>query len=291
MALRRLVDMDAGKKHTMRHHAVVVSPGDRVGAGDLVGEGSGVVGGELSLGKNLVVAYMPFEGYNYEDAIVLSKRCVREDLLTSVHVEEVQVELGPDDDLYDVGPGESYLGGLDEPLSHLQGETPGLPKVGTWVETGDVIFGIKRRSAPEGEDAKVVADKSKIVPKHVKGRVIHSDVEYVELIEFGERKVRRVCTALISMQCRVQVGDKLAGRHGNKGIVSAILDDRDMPFLPDGTPVDIVLNPLGVPSRMNVGQIFETLLGSAGRWTGQEYRVGAFDEMYAEEASQYTYCI
>jgi len=286
MAHTRLVDVLANKKHTLHHQSGVASPGDTVRAGETIAEGSGLSGGELALGKNVVVAYLPFEGYNYEDAIVISKRCVREDIFTSVHVERIERRISvtetlsssPDPD----GP----------PVPYLEG---GIPREGTWVDPGDVLVGLRRIIEPDSEDADEggawrpaeVVNSSLYVPNDVRGRVVDHHIYTEGKKAYGEDEAdRRVVVVSIAMTCRVQVGDKLSGRHGNKGIVARVVDDRDMPYLPDGTPVDVCLNPLGVPSRMNVGQIFECLLGSAGRWTGQDYRVGPFDEMFAQEASR-----
>mmetsp|Transcript_95214 Transcript_95214/g.251520 ORF Transcript_95214/g.251520 Transcript_95214/m.251520 type:complete len:432 (-) Transcript_95214:171-1466(-) len=253
-----------------------------------VAEGTCMAGGELSIGKNLVTAYVPFEGFNFEDGIVISERCVREDILTSVHLTEVSVELSDEQIICDNVIGSPWQ------LEHLKN---GLVKEGTWVEEGDVLVAIKKIATKKEYDRRVrqgksllkwqeertgaFTDSSSRVPVGLSGRVVYAHVS-----EASKAGAKREITIMISTQSRVQVGDKLAGRHGNKGIVAVIVDDRDMPYLPDGTPVDICLNPLGVPSRMNVGQIFETLLGTAARWTGQEYRVGPFDEMFAEEASR-----
>lgn len=155
------------------------------------------------------------------------------------------------------------------------------------MEEGDVAIGIKRKKTDELDPTVVFeVDKSLRVPKHVRGRVVDASVRSRIVTSGGAPRELRVASVQVAVKCPIQVGDKLSGRHGNKGIVSKIVDTRDMPILPDGTPVDICLNPLGVPSRMNVGQIFEALLGLAGRWTGQEYRVAPFDEMFAESASE-----
>ena len=252
-----MTDCAPTKKHTLTHDTVTVRPNEAVCAGDIVSEGQGIAGGELALGKNLVVAYMPYEGYNYEDAIVISERCVREDILTSVHIEEITHELCAGDVL-------TYR-----------------PCEGTWVQAGDPLIGLRRLSTAGWVDKLALN-----VPADIQGRVIHSEVQITESEKFGRFEKVQVASIMIAVVCRISVGDKLSGRHGNKGIVSKIVPDRDMPYLPDGTPVDVCLNPLGVPSRMNVGQIFENILGSAGRWNGEEYRVGSFDEMFAEEASR-----
>ena len=273
------------KKHTLVHDTVTVRPNDAVCSGDIVSEGAGISGGELALGKNLVVAYMPYNGYNYEDAIVISDRCVREDILTSVHIEELSLEL---EEGYVLAASEDPR---DEGCSTYMPN--GLAVEGTWLRSGDpAIMAISTQC--EDEELSTPGDetfrrpKPKVIraPPDVEGRVIDSSIRITEKLEFGETKKVKVATVLIAVRCRIQVGDKLSGRHGNKGIVARIVPIQDMPYLPDGTPIDVCLNPLGVPSRMNVGQIFENILGSAGRWNGEEYRVGSFDEMFAEEASR-----
>jgi len=297
IAYSELVDVRGTCKKTFYHETAVVAPGSRVGAGDPVAEGSSIVGGELSIGKNMVVAYVPFEGYNYEDAICLSARCVREELLTSVHISVVEVALKITDSLT------NRPLGMERDVPHL---VNGMPTVGTWVCPGDVLVGIRSEFMLDEEEAtnphrpnrrgvyesngRYYKDKSAVLGADVPaGRIISVDFSSKAATDKNTSKIEGVCqmvTIHIASQCRVQVGDKLAGRHGNKGIVAKIMDDRDMPYLPDGTPVDVCLNPLGVPSRMNVGQIFECLLGTAGKYLGQEYRVAPFDEMFAEEASR-----
>jgi len=267
MMHHQATDAASTKKHTLSHDAVVAKPYEAVCAGDIIAEGPGIFAGELALGKNVVVAYMPFDGYNYEDAIVISERCVREDILTSVHIEELVCELDE--------------GQIPEADPELQVDymSHGLAKEGTWLGPGDVAISLRKSDHGQYFEMRV--------PDQIQGRVIHSKIQTTELESAaGEWKEARVASVMIAVVCRIQVGDKLSGRHGNKGIVSRIVQDRDMPYLPDGTPIDICLNPLGVPSRMNVGQIFENILGSAGRWNGEEYRVGSFDEMFAEEASR-----
>ncbi|CAE7688759.1 rpoB, partial [Symbiodinium necroappetens] len=271
-----MTDCASTKKHTLAHDTVTVRANDAVCSGDIIAEGQGVAGGELALGKNLVVAYMPYEGYNYEDAIVISERCVREDILTSVHIEELTLEL--DEDLV-----------LRTPDWYREREymSNGMAREGAWLEGGDVaICVVRANSVNDANPDKPPKPRTITVPDGIQGRVIDASVWYTESVKFGRVKKVQVAKVLLAVVCRIQVGDKLSGRHGNKGIVSKIVPVQDMPYLPDGTPVDICLNPLGVPSRMNVGQIFENILGSAGRWNGEEYRVGSFDEMFAEEASR-----
>jgi len=251
----------------------VVDEGDRVEAGDVLADGPCSDHGELALGANLLVAFMPWEGYNYEDAIVISERLVKEDLLTSIHIEEYEVEardtkLGAEEITREI-PGLS-----EETLSNLDEE--GIVRVGAEVKPGDILVGKvtpkgEGEITPEekllraifGEKARDVRDTSLRVPHGEGGKVIRVKVfsrENKDELPPGVNKLVRVYVAHLR---KVSVGDKLAGRHGNKGVISKIVPVEDMPFLEDGTPVDIILNPLGVPSRMNVGQVLETHLGWA----------------------------
>lgn len=278
MVHQKLKDCSETKKHILAHDTGAVAAGDVVCAGDAIAEGQGIVGGEVALGKNLVVAYMPFNGYNYEDAIAISARLVREDILTSVHVDEITLCLD-DDDLF-------CTPRIMDPESNVDSlgyMTNGLPEVGTWLQGGDVAIYAHQNKRRDDSGVPDPKTRTMCVPEGVQGRVIASCIHTVER---RPGNVEKVASVFLAVQCRIGVGDKLSGRHGNKGIVSIVVEDRDMPYLPDGTPIDVCLNPLGVPSRMNVGQIFENLLGSAGRWNGEEYRVGAFDEMFSEEASR-----
>ena len=286
-----MTDCASTKKHTLAHDTVTVRASDAVCSGDIIAEGQGVAGGELALGKNLVVAYMPYEGYNYEDAIVISERCVREDILTSVHIEELTLEL--DEDLVLRNPEQHEE---DRHSDYSEYMSNGMAREGAWLQGGDIAICSMRpnsmNDANTGGEQPNTGEQPRprrrtiTVPDGVQGRVIDASVWYTESVKFGVVKKVQVAKVLLAVFCRIQVGDKLSGRHGNKGIVSKIVPVQDMPYLPDGTPVDVCLNPLGVPSRMNVGQIFENILGSAGRWNGEEYRVGSFDEMFAEEASR-----
>jgi len=283
MVHRKLQDCSSTKKHTLAHDTAAVEAGDVVCAGDATVEGQGIVGGEVALGKNLVVAYMPWHGYNYEDAIAISARLVREDLLTSIHVDEISMTLDADE-LFFTPRISLDPDGLSTESSNLKYMSNGLVEEGTWLQGGDVcIFSVKPNEKFEVDGGSRFTRRVTKVPDGVEGRVIASCIRDEE---YRPGRVEKVATVYLAVRCRIGVGDKLSGRHGNKGIVSIIVDDQDMPYLPDGTPIDVCLNPLGVPSRMNVGQIFENLLGSAGRWNGEEYRVGAFDEMFADEASR-----
>ena len=274
----------------------LVRIGERVVAGQVLADGSSTEGGELALGQNIVVAYMPWEGYNYEDAILISERLVQDDVYTSIHIEKYEIEarqtkLGPEEITREIpNVGEDALRNLDE---------QGIIRVGAWVEAGDILVGKvtpkgESDQPPEekllraifGEKARDVRDNSLRVPNGEKGRVVDVRIftrEQGDELPPGANMVVRV---YVAQKRKIQVGDKMAGRHGNKGIISKILPLEDMPYLPDGSCVDIVLNPLGVPSRMNVGQVFECLLGWAGHTLGVRFKITPFDEMYGEESSR-----
>ena len=272
--------------------------GDQVVAGQVLADGSSTEGAELALGQNVLVAYMPWEGYNYEDAILISERLVYDDVYTSIHVEKFEIEarqtkLGPEEITREIpNVGEDGLRNLDE---------QGIIRVGAWVESGEILVGKvtpkgESDQPPEekllraifGEKARDVRDNSLRVPNGEKGRVVDVRVftrEKGDELPPGANMVVRV---YLAQKRKIQVGDKVAGRHGNKGIVSRILPIEDMPYLPDGTPLDVVLNPLGVPSRMNVGQIFECLLGWAGEILSMRFKCVPFDEMHGAEKSRET---
>ncbi len=274
----------------------IVRDGDEVKAGDIIADGASTNCGELSLGKNVLLAYMPWEGYNYEDAILLSERCVHDDIFTSVHIEKLEIDarqtkLGPEEITREV-PNVS-----EESLRHL--DERGIVRIGARVYADDILVG---KVTPKGESehppeekllraifaekARDVKDNSLRVPHGEGGRVVDVKVfdrEKGDELPPGANTVIRV---YIAQKRKVSVGDKLSGRHGNKGIVSRILPKEDMPFLPDGTPVDVVLNPLGVPSRMNVGQTYENLLGMAAYLNKTHYEAPSFDEMYGSGMSE-----
>ncbi len=272
--------------------------GDDVVIGQVLADGSATEGGELALGQNILVAYMPWEGYNYEDAILISERLIQEDIYTSIHIEKYEIEarqtkLGPEEITREIpNVGEDALRNLDE---------NGIIRIGAWVESGDILVGKvtpkgESDQPPEekllraifGEKARDVRDNSLRVPNGEKGRVVDVRLftrEQGDELPPGANMVVRV---YVAQKRKIQVGDKMAGRHGNKGIISRILPIEDMPYLPDGTPMDIVLNPLGVPSRMNVGQVFECLLGWAGENLSARFKMIPFDELYGEEASRFT---
>lgn len=276
----------------------IVFEGDEIVSGQVLADGSATEGGELALGQNILVAYMPWEGYNYEDAILISERLVMDDVYTSIHIEKYEIEarqtkLGPEEITREIpNVGEDALRQLDE---------TGIIRLGAWVGSGDILVGKvtpkgESDQPPEekllraifGEKARDVRDNSLRVPNGEKGRVVDVRVftrEKGDELPPGANMVVRV---YVAQKRKVQVGDKMAGRHGNKGIISRMLAAEDMPYLPDGTPVDIVLNPLGVPSRMNVGQIFECLLGWAGEHLNTRFKVVPFDEMHDAEMSRAT---
>jgi len=274
----------------------IIKEGEEVKAGDVIADGASTHQGELALGKNVLVAYMPWEGFNYEDAILLSDRLVHDDVFTSVHIEKLEIDarqtkLGPEEITREV-PNVS-----EDAIRHL--DERGIVRIGARVYADDILVG---KITPKGESehppeekllraifaekARDVKDNSLRVPHGEGGRVVDVKVfdrEKGDELPPGANTVIRV---YIAQKRKISAGDKLAGRHGNKGIVSRILPKEDMPFLPDGTPVDIVLNPLGVPSRMNVGQTYECLLGLASYLTGNYYEAPPFDEMYGENQSE-----
>jgi DNA-directed RNA polymerase subunit beta len=292
----KLQKYQRSNQDTCLNQRPLVYVGEEVVPGQVLADGSSTEGGELALGQNILVAYMPWEGYNYEDAILISERLVYDDVYTSIHVEKYEIEarqtkLGPEEITREIpNVGEDALRHLDE---------RGIIHVGAWVEAGDILVGKvtpkgESDQPPEekllraifGEKARDVRDNSLRVPNGEKGRVVNVRVftrEQGDELPPGANMVVRV---YVAQKRKIQVGDKMAGRHGNKGIISRILPIEDMPYLPDGTPVDIVLNPLGVPSRMNVGQVFECLLGWAGEHLGARFKVTPFDEMYGKEASR-----
>jgi DNA-directed RNA polymerase subunit beta len=254
----------------------LVAAGDRVVRGQVIADGGSTEAGEIALGKNLVVAYMPWEGHNYEDAIILSERLVKDDVLTSIHIEEHEVDardtkLGAEEITRDIpNVSEEILKDLDE---------RGIVRIGAEVTTGDYLVGKvtpkgETELTPEerllraifGEKAREVRDTSLKVPHGESGKVIGVRVFNRDDGDELSPGVNQLVRVYVAQKRKISDGDKLAGRHGNKGVISTILAEEDMPFLPDGTPVDIILNPLGVPSRMNLGQVLEAHLGLAALW-------------------------
>ena len=272
----RLLKFERSNQDTCINQKPIVKAGQQVAKGDILAHGPSTDNGELALGKNLVVAFMPWEGYNFEDAIILSERLVKDDVLTSIHIHEHEIDardtkLGPEEITRDIpNLSDDILADLDE---------RGIIRVGAEVHAGDVLVGKvtpkgETELTPEerllraifGEKAREVRDTSLKVPHGEQGKVI--DVKVFSRDESHELPpgVNQLVRVYVAQKRKISVGDKLAGRHGNKGVISKILPIEDMPFMADGTPVDIILNPLGVPSRMNVGQVLEAHLGYAARY-------------------------
>lgn len=256
---------------TCMNHKPIVRKGDYVEANQIIADGPCTSMGEIALGRNVLVAFMPWEGENFEDAIVISERLVKEDIFTSIHIEEYEVEardtkLGPEEITRDIpNLGEEALRNLDE---------DGIIRIGADVKPGDILVGKvtpkgETELTPEekllraifGEKAREVRDTSLRMPHGEYGKVIDVKVFSRENGDELAPGVNKLVKVYVAQKRKITVGDKMAGRHGNKGVIARILPEEDMPYLPDGTPVDIVLNPLGVPSRMNIGQILETHLG------------------------------
>ncbi len=269
----KLIKFQRSNQGTCINQQPFVATGEEVRAGEVIADGPCTDQGELALGRNVFVAFMPWEGYNYEDAIVVSERLVREDLFTSIHIEEYEVEardtkLGPEEITRDIpNVGEEALRDLDE---------RGIVRIGAEVRSGDILVGkVTPKGETEltaeerllraifGEKAREVRDTSLKVPHGEKGKVVDVKVFSRETGDELPPGVNSLVRVYVAQKRKITVGDKMAGRHGNKGVISVILPEEDMPSLPDGTPVDIMLNPLGVPSRMNVGQVLETHLGWA----------------------------
>jgi DNA-directed RNA polymerase subunit beta len=283
----KLIKFQRSNQGTCINQRPVARTGESVKAGDVLADGPCTDQGELALGRNVLVAFMPWEGYNYEDAIVISERLVREDLFTSIHIEEYEVEardtkLGPEEITRDIpNVGEEALRDLDD---------RGIVRIGAEVRAGDILVGkVTPKGETEltaeerllraifGEKAREVRDTSLKVPHGEKGKVVAVKVFGREQGDELPPGVNTLVRVYVAQKRKVTVGDKMAGRHGNKGVISVILPDDDMPSLPDGTPVDLVLNPLGVPSRMNVGQVLETHLGWAAAALGSFAECPVFD--------------
>nr|MBA2372869.1 DNA-directed RNA polymerase subunit beta [Chloroflexota bacterium] len=274
----------------------IVDVGARVGDGQPIGDSSSTEMGELALGRNVLVAFMSWEGGNYEDAIVISDRLVRDDLFTSIHIEKHEIEsrdtkLGPEEITRDIpNVGEESLKDLDE---------EGIVYIGAEVRPGDILVGkITPKGETEltaeerllraifGEKAREVKDSSLRLPHGERGKVVEVREFRRELNDDLQPGVNRLVRVSVAQKRKISVGDKMAGRHGNKGVIAKILPAEDMPFLPDGTPVDIILNPLGVPSRMNIGQILETHLGWALHTKGLKAATAVFDGATEHEIRQ-----
>ena len=266
----------------------IVSLGQDIEEGEVIADGPATSNGEISLGKNALIGFMTWEGYNYEDAVLINEKLVRDDVYTSIHIEEYEIEardtkLGPEDITRDIpNVGEDALKDLDE---------NGIIRIGAEVHSGDILVGkvtpkgeTDVATAEErilraifGEKAKEVRDTSLRVPHGEYGIVVDVEVFTRENSDELSPGVNKIVRCYIAQKRKLSVGDKMAGRHGNKGVVSRILPQEDMPFLDDGTPLDIVLNPLGVPSRMNIGQVLEVHLGFAYRKLGQKIATPVFD--------------
>ena len=288
--LRKYVRSNQGTCYNQRP---IVQKGDRVKKGEVLADGPSMESGELALGRNVLVAFMTWEGYNYEDAVIMSERLVKDDVYTSIHIEEYESEardtkLGPEEITRDIpNVGEDALKNLNE---------DGIVRVGAEVSDGDILVGkvtpkgVTELSAEErllhaifGEKAREVRDTSLRVP-HGAGGIVH-DVKIFNRADGDELKpgVNQLVRVYIVQKRKISEGDKMAGRHGNKGVISKILPEEDMPFLPDGTPIDIMLNPLGVPSRMNIGQVFELHLGMAAKQLGIHVASPVFDGANEED--------
>ncbi len=265
----------------------VVTKGEKIKEGELLADGPSTKNGEMSLGKNVLIAFATWEGYNYEDAVLISERLVKEDVYTSIHIEEYDCEcrdtkLGPEEITRDIpNVGDDSLKDLDE---------DGIIRIGAEVRPGDILVGkVTPKGETEltaeerllraifGEKAREVRDTSLRVPHGEAGTIVDVKIFTRENSDELGPGVNQVIRCYIATKRKISVGDKMAGRHGNKGVISRILPEEDMPFMPDGTPVDIVLNPLGVPSRMNLGQVLEVHLGMAARALGWKVATPVFD--------------
>jgi len=280
-------------QQTCINHRPIIWKGELVKSGQILTDGPGISSTELALGQNVLVGYMPWQGYNFEDAILISERLVYEDIFTSIHIERYKIEI---DHLSDF-PEQTTKNIPNLTVEELENlNNDGIIKVGTFVKPGDILVGkvtsnhnseqlpeAKLLRAIFGSKSKGIKDNSYRMPDGEYGRII-------ETITFNKQtplsyKLEKIYIFIAQIR-KIQVGDKIAGRHGNKGIISRILSRQDMPFLPDGRPLDIILNPLGVPSRMNVGQLYECLLGLAGDKLNCRFKVLPFDEMYGLEMSR-----
>nr|YP_778482.1 RNA polymerase beta subunit [Jasminum nudiflorum]Q06RD9.1 RecName: Full=DNA-directed RNA polymerase subunit beta; AltName: Full=PEP; AltName: Full=Plastid-encoded RNA polymerase subunit beta; Short=RNA polymerase subunit beta [Jasminum nudiflorum]ABG74620.1 RNA polymerase beta subunit [Jasminum nudiflorum] len=282
-----LVMYQSSNKNTCMHQKPQVQRGKCIKKGQILADGAATVGGELALGKNVLVAYMPWEGYNSEDAVLISERLVYEDIYTSFHIRKYEIQTAGTERITNEIPHlEAHL------LRNL--DKNGIVMLGSWVETGAILVGkltpevVKESPANRlvydivGIQVSTSKDTCLKLPIGGRGRVI--DVRWIQ--KRGDNDNPETIRIYISQKREIKVGDKVAGRHGNKGIISKILPRQDMPYLQDGRPVDMVFNPLGVPSRMNVGQIFECSLGLAGGLLDRHYRIVPFDERYEQEASR-----
>ena len=288
-----LIKFMGSNQGTCINQRPIVDLGQEVTKGQVIADGPATSNGEISLGKNALIGFMTWEGYNYEDAVLLNEKLIRDDVYTSIHIEEFELEsrdtkLGPEEITRDIpNVGEDALANLDE---------EGIIHIGAEVKSGDILVGKvtpkgeTERTAEErllqaifGEKAREVRDTSLRVPHGEYGIVLNVEVFTRANSDELSPGVNKVVRVYIAQKRKIQVGDKMAGRHGNKGVVSRVLPQEDMPFLPDGTPLDIVLNPLGVPSRMNIGQVLEVNIGMAARSKGWKIMTPVFDGAHEED--------
>ena len=288
-----LVKMLRSNQGTCINQRPIVKKGEEVHKGDVLADGPATANGEVSLGRNMLIGFMTWEGYNYEDAVLINEKLVRDDLFTSIHIEEYETEardtkLGPEEITREIpNVGDDMLGALDE---------RGIIHIGAEVHSGDILVGkVTPKGETElnaeerllraifGEKAREVRDTSLKVPHGEYGIVVDIKVFTPENSDELSPGVNEVVRVYIAQKRKISVGDKMAGRHGNKGVVSRILPPEDMPFLEDGTPLDIVLNPLGVPSRMNIGQVLEVHLGMAASRLGWHVMTPVFDGAHEDD--------
>ena len=278
-------------QQTCINYRPIVWKGEKVKSGQILSDGPAITSSELSLGQNVLVGYMPWQGYNFEDAILISERLVYDDIFTSIHIERYKIEI---DQNLEISATKNIPNLSPSEVKHLNED--GIVKVGTFLKPGDILVGkvISNNTSEQLPESKLLRAIFGAKAKGVKDNSYRmSDGEYGRVIETLTLNRRTKLTykfekiyVFIAQIRKIQVGDKIAGRHGNKGIISRILPRQDMPFLPDGTPIDILLNPLGVPSRMNVGQLYECLLGFAGDKLNIRFKILPFDEMYGLEISR-----
>lgn len=289
----RLLKYSRSNQGTCMNQRPIVFKGQRVEANEIIADGPSTDNGELALGRNVLIAFMPWEGYNYEDAILVNEKLVKEDVFTSIHIEEYECDardtkLGPEEITRDIpNVGEEVLKDLDE---------RGIIRVGAEVRPGDILVGkVTPKGETEltaeerllraifGEKAREVRDTSLRVPHGEAGKIVNVKVFTRENGDELPPGVNQLVRVYIAQKRKISEGDKMAGRHGNKGVISRIMPEEDMPFLPDGTPIEIVLNPLGVPSRMNIGQVLETHLGWAANALGIKVATPVFDGATEED--------
>ena len=289
----KLIKFKRSNQGTCVNQRPIVEKGERVKAGQVLADGPATSNGEISLGKNVLIGFMTWEGYNYEDAVLINEKIVRDDVFTSIHIEEYEIEardtkLGPEEITRDIpNVGEDALKDLDE---------RGIIRIGAEVHAGDILVGkVTPKGETEltaeerllraifGEKAREVRDTSLKVPHGESGTIVDVKVFTRQNCDELSPGVNMVVRCYIAQKRKISVGDKMAGRHGNKGVVSRILPQEDMPFLPDGTPLDIVLNPLGVPSRMYIGQVLEVHLGYAAKALGWKIMTPVFDGAHEED--------